>query len=153
MRKLTLLLFALAIALYAQSVVAEADSATGYVLRDSLILFAVAAAIFGLGAGALADVPIAGTLRRWPLAGRALAGLSLGAAVAAATFGLGGAGGLAAWLAGLILLASGVWLQGEPLHEGAHVLGVAHVEHDRLRAALGADSLEAGDDRFERLVP
>ncbi|MDI9546490.1 MAG: hypothetical protein QM346_02710, partial [Chloroflexota bacterium] len=89
MRKLTLLLLALAIALYAHSVVAGAASAAGYILRDGLILFAVAAMLFGLAAGPWDVAPVAGILRRWPLAGRVLAGLSLGGAVTATVLGLG----------------------------------------------------------------
>ncbi len=116
MRKLTLLLLALAIALYAHSVVAGAGSAAGYILRDGLFLFAVAATLFGLAAGALPVAPVAGILRRWPLGGRIVAGLSLGGAVTAAVLGLGGVWGITAWLAGLILLAVGVFWPGEPLH-------------------------------------
>ncbi len=121
MRKLTLLLLALALALYAAAVVAGVERMAGYVLRDGLILFALAAALFGLAGDALprlSEAALTGSLRRWSLTGRILAGLALGGALIAALLGLGSAWGLAAWQAALLALAIGVWLPGEPLHEG-----------------------------------
>ena len=44
-------------------------------------------------------------------------------------------------------------LEGQTLHEGTQLLGVADVEDGRLRPALGLDALEVGGDLLERLVP
>ncbi len=113
MRKLTLLLLAFALALYAYSLIAGADALAGHALRRSAIAFAVAAIAFAWVAGPLASSPVSGTARTWPRPARIAAAVALALAGLSALLGAGGVWRPAAWASALILLAVSVWWPGE----------------------------------------
>jgi len=114
MRRLSLLFLALALALFAQHLLADADNFTTYLLRDSLILSALAAVIFAFNLPVWPPLPGSASSPQ-PLASHILVGTGL---ICALVGGLGGLlvgiGALSSllrilWMLGIALFGVGAW--------------------------------------------
>ncbi|MEZ4559883.1 MAG: hypothetical protein R2854_26160 [Caldilineaceae bacterium] len=119
MRRLTLLLLALAIGLAGARLLHNGDAALAVRLRDAGVLFAVAALLFAVNALWPAVRRPQAVSRTWPAPGRVLALTGLAcAAVGGFLFGMDAAGTLIVtsrltlWLLGLVLLVTGVFWPG-----------------------------------------
>ena len=118
MRRLSLQILALLIALAAIRLVAGADAFSAYLLRDGFVLCAAAALLFAINAATWRATAPSRWVKRLPRAGQTL--LLTGAIVAcaagaAAGLGWNGVLGLATWLAwglGLALMVAGAWWPG-----------------------------------------
>lgn len=112
MRRLTLLVLALALAFYALFAAGSADPVAGRV-RDGLLLVLVAALAFAWVAGPLPPRPITGVVREWALWARLSAALAVALAGLGAILGVGSPLGMASWAAALVALTAGIWWPGE----------------------------------------
>ncbi|MCB9160165.1 MAG: glycosyltransferase family 39 protein [Caldilineaceae bacterium] len=119
MRRLTLLLLALAIGLAGARLLHDGDAILAVRLRDAAALFAVAALLFAVNALRPAVRRPQAVSRTWPAPGRVLALTGLAcAAVGGFLFGMDAAGTLVVtsrltlWLLGLVLLVTGVFWPG-----------------------------------------
>lgn len=119
MRRLSLLLVALAVALAGARLLHADDVATAVAMRDAAVLFTAAALLFALSATRPAIRRPQAVSRTWPAPGRVLTLTGLGsAALGGLLFGVADASTLIAalrvtlWLLGLVMLAVGVWWPG-----------------------------------------